>query len=139
MAGKKRGSSRQRKRADAAFKETVENQIAKAEDDKIIEKSEAGELFVLDTAGDENVRLNIKNEKKARKNRNAKRPEVQVRNLMEKHNYDAAALQKLTKKAKKVKARANFDLWNEHKDIDNEIRHSIQWLHEKRVLARLFS
>lgn len=113
MAGKKRGSSRQRKRADAAFKETVENQIAKAEDDKIIEKSEAGELFVLDTAGDENVRLNIKNEKKARKNRNAKRPEVQVQNLMEKHNYDAAALQKLTKKAKKVKARANFDLWND--------------------------
>ena len=55
MAGKKRGSTRQRKRADAAFESTVEEKLERADDDQIIQRSEAGELFVIDTDGDTNM------------------------------------------------------------------------------------
>ena len=123
MAGKKRGSSRQRKRADVAFQSTVEDRIEQAEEDEIVQKSEAGELFVLDTEGDTEVHRKIVAVEKARRAKAKKRPEVQVQNLLKKHNNDADALRAIAEKKNNrlsQKKTTNFDLWDNN-DLDNKI------------------
>lgn len=124
MAGKKRGSARQKRRANEVFNEAVDLQIEREEEEKIIKKSEAGELFVLDTAGDSSTRKKILAEKE-RSKKGRKRPEVQVQNLLAKHGGDASAIQALIMKQKlekrharkeKVIGAAKFDLWNEADD-----------------------
>mmetsp|Transcript_16850 Transcript_16850/g.26294 ORF Transcript_16850/g.26294 Transcript_16850/m.26294 type:complete len:435 (-) Transcript_16850:188-1492(-) len=129
MAGKTRGSAKQRKRADAAAREITEQQIVAAEKEKLQSKGN-DDLFILDTSGNnsgvaivnktKSSRYQINTEeKKKQSGKHLGAEEARVKKLLKAH--DAATLQAMAAKPKVVtktssKSKASFDLWGDNDD-----------------------
>lgn len=126
MGGKKRGSVRQRKRADEVAKELVLNTTSAGQ---VVEGRADEELFLIDNEGNKHLGRQIRNEAQKRQKKREGLPEQlgrKVKKLLETHDGDAAKITAMAMEGRKnldvkelrrrrriATKRTNFDLWEE--------------------------